>query len=106
MRVQGWSHVRRARIHKCPTTKQSPCFSLTLHPPCAVQDDAVGRDRELNIRAGGGQQDTFQHRDVNTNGKGWEQQGVRRGQQQLDKGRSTARKRGRKTDGLAKYILW
>lgn len=95
--------MRRARIHKCPTTKQSPCFSLTLHPPCAVQDDAVGRDRELNIRAGGGQQDTFQHRDVNTNGKGWEQQGVRRGQQQLDKGRKHC-KEARKKNGRISQI--
>lgn len=85
--------MRRACIHeKGPTKKQSPCSSLASHPP-----------RALNIRAGGGQQDTFQHRDVNTNGEGWEQQGVRRGQQQLDKGRKHG-KEARKKNGWISQI--
>lgn len=85
--------MRRARIHeKGPTKKQSPCSSLASHPP-----------RALNIRAGGGQQDTFQHWDVNTNGEGWEQQGVRRGQQQLDKGRKHG-KEARKKNGWISQI--
>lgn len=93
MWVQGWSQVRRACIHeKGPTKKQSPCSSLASHPP-----------RALNIRAGGGQQDTFQHWDVNTNGEGWEQQGVRRGQQQLDKGRKHG-KEARKKNGWISQI--